>query len=195
MTIESRVTAACTIRENQVFSGDQLVFESPASTTPQAFLLDAYNWLDTGYAKFYKMSDLCKLAFIAAEVVMRSLAGKQTSGSRTGIVLNNCSSSLSADSQYIRQTFPPTGTYDHNPALFVYTLPNIAIGEIAIRHGITGENVFFVGESHSPELLKTYVDCLFEQNLADSILHGFVEDQKNIFSVSLFFSEKKITFT
>ena len=34
-----------------------------------------------------------------------------------------------------------------SPTLFAYTLPSAAIGEIAIRHRLTGPNLCFVGDS------------------------------------------------
>jgi hypothetical protein len=60
----------------------------------------------------------------------------------TGIVLSNSNASLDADIKY----------YDSvanipSPALFVYTLPNIVIGEISIKHSFKGENAFFIFDS------------------------------------------------
>jgi 3-oxoacyl-(acyl-carrier-protein) synthase len=47
-----------------------------------------------------------------------------------------------------------------SPTLFTYTLPSAAIGEIAIRHRLTGPNLCFVGDSRdvlpeAAELLRT----------------------------------------
>jgi 3-oxoacyl-(acyl-carrier-protein) synthase len=45
-----------------------------------------------------------------------------------------------------------------SPTLFAYTLPSAAIGEIAIRHQLTGPNVCFVGGSEN--VLPEAVDLL-----------------------------------
>src|SRR5688572_23705559 len=48
-----------------------------------------------------------------------------------------------------------------SPTLFTYTLPSAALGEIAIRHRLTGPNLCFVGDSRdvlpeAAELLRTH---------------------------------------
>lgn len=45
-----------------------------------------------------------------------------------------------------------------SPTLFAYTLPSAAIGEIAIRHRLTGPNLCFVGDGR--EVLPEAVDLL-----------------------------------
>lgn len=45
-----------------------------------------------------------------------------------------------------------------SPTLFAYTLPSAAIGEIAIRHRLTGPNLCFVGDSG--DVLPEAVDLL-----------------------------------
>ncbi len=69
---------------------------------------------------------------------MRITAGN-TADDETGIILSNANGSLDVDLKYAK-----TMQAGASPALFVYTLPNIVIGEISIRHKIKGENAFFV---------------------------------------------------
>ena len=59
-----------------------------------------------------------------------------------------------------------------SPTLFTYTLPSAAIGEIAIRHRITGPNLCFVGNDR--DLLAEAKDFL-RRNEADACVCVFVD--------------------
>ena len=56
----------------------------------------------------------------------------------------------------------------------MYTLANITIGEIAIKHKITGENAFFVSEKFDANLVVPYIDLLLS-NGTESAVAGWVE--------------------
>lgn len=76
---------------------------------------------------------------------------------RIAIVLAARAGSLPTDVAYWNARNEPGGL---SPTLFTYTLPSAAIGEIAIRHRLTGPNLCFVGGSEDvlPEaagLLRT----------------------------------------
>jgi len=61
---------------------------------------------------------------------------------RIAICLAACAGSLSADAEYWQGRDTVGGP---SPTLFTYTLPSAAIGEIAIRHRLTGPGLCFVG--------------------------------------------------
>jgi len=63
---------------------------------------------------------------------------------RIAIVLAARAGSLPTDVAYWHARHEPGGL---SPTLFTYTLPSAAIGEIAIRHRLTGPNLCFVGAS------------------------------------------------
>lgn len=101
-----------------------------------------YKELEDPNMKFYKMDDLSKAAYIAVEYLLRGcpITGKYAS-TDVAVVLENRSSSLDTDlaHQRIVNEHHPEGA---SPAVFVYTLPNVAVGEICIRNHIQGENTF-----------------------------------------------------
>jgi 3-oxoacyl-(acyl-carrier-protein) synthase len=63
---------------------------------------------------------------------------------RIAIVLAARTGSLPTDVAYWNARHEPGGL---SPTLFTYTLPSAAIGEIAIRHRLTGPNLCLVGAS------------------------------------------------
>jgi 3-oxoacyl-(acyl-carrier-protein) synthase len=90
--------------------------------------------------RFGRMDLTSQLALLAVE----SLAGSFESQvrNRIAICLGARTSSLSTDVDYWKGRDAAGGP---SPTLFTYTLPSAAIGEIAIRHRLTGPNLCFVG--------------------------------------------------
>jgi hypothetical protein len=66
---------------------------------------------------------------------------KDEDHSRTALVFANRSSSLDTDFKY-QESINSQENYFPSPAVFVYTLPNICVGEISIKHKMQTENAF-----------------------------------------------------
>ena len=166
----TQITTYCSITNNIAAKNGEVLFAA-ADAKPQDFLLSLYKHLQSDYPKFYKMDNLCKLGFLASEILLQNNNLKEAYGNTgTGIVLSNANASLDADIAYYEsvKNIP-------SPALFVYTLPNIVIGEISIRHGFKGENAFFVSERFDAEWLAFYVNDLFNRNRISSCIAGWVD--------------------
>ena len=142
----------CSIRNNTVVLHGQTTY-ADAGSGYQEFLTGVYQHFKVSYPKFYKMDNLSKLGFLTAELLLRNKnIHQQYTGNEVGIILMNASSSLDTDRHH-QHTILDRNNYFPSPAVFVYTLPNIVIGEISIRHKITGEGTFFVQEKFDPSFL------------------------------------------
>ncbi len=129
-------------------------------------LHDFFKQLDIEYPKFHKMDILSKKAFLLTEYLLQD---QKIDASRTGIFIWNQKSSLESDLKHLENI-----THDfENPANFVYTLPNIAIGEIAIRHKITGETGFFITSEFS-EIEMTQTLALYAETYTDYFIAGYI---------------------
>ena len=99
--------------------------------------------------------------------------------------MSNRASSLEADlaHQQLVDQHAPEGT---SPAVFVYTLPNVAMGEMAIRHRIKGDNTFFI-EPKQSDWCERYARQLIARDRADEVICGWCEKigQKWHFEVKL----------
>lgn len=99
------------------------------------------------YPKFFKMDLLSKLGFVGIEKLMAKVRETQPDfaldSERTVVIVANRSSSLKNDLDY-QETIKDKDDYFPSPALFVYTLPNIVAGEVAIRHKLFGETSCYV---------------------------------------------------
>ena len=103
-------------------------------SSPGEFFTAAYRYFNISYAKFFKMDNLCKLGFLASELLLQ---GKNISevyrGDEVGLLLSNAGSSIDTDRNH-QKSISKRDEYFPSPSVFVYTLANIVIGEICIRH-------------------------------------------------------------
>jgi hypothetical protein len=166
----------CSIHKGKIILNGNIFFED--SDMPlDDFMSDAYSKINVAYPRFYKMDRLSKLGFLASELLLGSLPNKLDS--TTAVVLSNSNSSLDTDLRYWESVKTQA-----SPSLFVCTLPNIVIGEICIRNGFKGENIFFVSPAFDPAWTDGYVRGIFEKRNTEHCLAGWVDvlgDQADVF--------------
>ena len=112
------------------------------SETGDKMLVELYRKFVGEYPKFFKMDTLSRLGFIAAEILIQDYRIQNTEYRPSAVILANRSASIKNDRDYLATI--SDGNYYPSPSLFVYTLPNIVTGEIAIRHQIQVETSFYI---------------------------------------------------
>ena len=160
--------SSCSIEHSKITGDGNLIFETENNTFPE-FAKEAYKTLELSYPKFHKMDHLSKLAFLAAEMIL-----KEEDHSRTALIFANKSSSLDTDFKY-QESINSQENYFPSPAVFVYTLPNICVGEISIKHKMQTENAFFVLDEFDEKFLTDYSEQILQSGKADKVLCGWVE--------------------
>ena len=137
------------------------------------FIRERYRALADPNMKFSKMDDLCKLAYVAS---CELLAGRRPDcpAERIGVVLANRSASLDSDMRHQAVIDADDGG-GASPAVFVYTLPNIMLGQIAIKHGLKGESTFFAFPDKSCNFIRKYAEGLIAQGRMDAVVWGWCE--------------------
>lgn len=179
--MEHRITTYCTIRNHEIKVNGKLVFAKEKQLAFSEFIKAAYDATSAPYLKFFKMDALCKLAFIAAENLLKNNNISQRYGTENiALVFANTFSSLDTDIQYFDtvKDFP-------SPSLFVYTLPNIMLGEISIRHKFKGENAFFVFPHFTPDFLCNYATGILSENKAKAVIIGWIDLYKENYDAFL----------
>lgn len=167
---ERFITSTCLIRTNSAYKNGMAEFQRPGLSASD-FLDELYRFERLDYPKFHKMDMLSKLGLLAAEILLKDTDHRgKYQDEETGIILSNTNGSLDVDLKYAK-----TMHAGASPALFVYTLPNIVIGEIAIRHKIKGENAFFVFKGFHGNFIAEYVNGLFNSKLIRSCICGWVD--------------------
>jgi hypothetical protein len=80
-----------------------------------------------------------------------------------------------------------------SPAVFVYTLPNIVIGEISIKHKWRSEGVFFVDEVLDSKLLAQYSNILLKEERTELNLIGWIDVLNDQYVLKLCVVDKQVT--
>ncbi|MBQ0073734.1 MAG: 3-oxoacyl-ACP synthase [Prevotella sp.] len=132
-----------------------------------------------GYPKYYKMDTLSRLAFIAAELLQKQSA--DNNGGTDGIdavILFNRTSSCISDADFL-ETIKDAENFFPSPSIFVYTLPNITTGEIALRHAVHGETSFYILQERNDEMMQMIMNATLQDEGVKSIMAGWIDAESN----------------
>jgi len=179
--MDLKTLRSCRIFNDTVEVDGKIILKTTETAGTSKQFKEIYLSLNIDYPKFYKMDMLSKLAFLAVEFIKNgSFCQKDTA-----IILSNRHSTVDADQKYIKSIEPDN--YFPNPAVFVYTLPNVMIGEISIRHNLKGESVFVSCEKYNLELIEQIAEVLEFKNC----IAGFIEYvNENNFQADIIFCKK-----
>lgn len=172
MTQKTYIQSYVTIQNNEIVLNGASVFKIEPTNFAD-FSKQAYRNFDIQYPKFFKMDALSKLAFLGAELLLSPITSSEQENN-IALVLANKSSSLDTDVKY-QESISDKENYYPSPAVFVYTLPNICLGEISIRHQLKSENSFFIFDVFNTEFISNYSNILLDSDKADIVLCGWVE--------------------
>lgn len=163
----------CHIKNNKVFVDGKLVFAHEESESLKVFLKSVYRFLKPSYNKFFKMDEISKLGFLAAEFLLKDADISSYNEEDIALIFSNSDSTLITDTNH-QSSIDDNDNFFPSPSVFVYTLPNIMMGEISIRHKLRGENTFFIVENFNAELLTNHINNLFLANKARAFIGGWV---------------------
>lgn len=166
------IQSFCSIQNNEIILNGESIFKSDSDLFSD-FSKKAYQNFDINYSKFFKMDNLSKLAFLAAELLLKNEIDESKEND-IALVFANKSSSLDTDVKY-QNSISDEENYFPSPAVFVYTLPNICIGEISIKHQLKSENSFFIFDAFNSEFMTNYAEVLLHTKKAKKVLCGWVE--------------------
>ncbi len=190
MTTNYHISNYCKIENNTLQVNGITVFEMKDVLFPE-FIKNASKAIGLDYPKFFKMDNLSKLAFLAAEAILQNNINLEEENNMA-LVFANKSASLDTDVKY-QSSISDRENYFPSPAVFVYTLPNICVGEISIKNQLKTENAFFVFDDFKADFMSDYTSYLLESNKAEKVLCGWVEFYKNEYKAFVYLVEKSGT--
>ena len=160
--------------EGAWIDGQQL----PTTASGKALLKEIYKTHVNDYPKFYKMDTLTRLTLVATELLIKAegsprLAEGDSDDSRA-VILFNRSSSIVADKKYW-QTVKDKDDYFPSPATFLYTLPNLTTGEVAIRNHYNGETSFYILPEKNQRMMDDIVSVSFMDTATQSVIAGWMD--------------------
>lgn len=143
-----------------------------------SLLTTLYKQMIGNYPKFYKMDGLSRLGFVASEILLNAEKGE--TDKERAIIFFNHSSSIASDRNY-KVSINDKNNYFPSPSIFVYTLPNIVTGEIAIRNHFHGETSFFILPDKDERLMEEILQASCRDAQSKSFLTGWIdyEDERH----------------
>ena len=187
MLTEKYITGFCSIDNGVVTKDGVAIFGHPGDLP--GLLLTAYQHLQLSYPKFYKMDNLSKLGWLTTEFLLKNTFNPgDYRPEETGVILANANSSLDDDGKYWESIKDVA-----SPSLFVYTLPNIVIGEICIRNHFKGEQALYIQPGFDAKFITQQVDYLLDNNIMQACICGWVDVFEENYKAVLFLVEKKKT--
>ncbi len=141
--------------------------------------------LDNKDLKFFKMDDLAKLGSTGASILLkRNLWVESVPAEKKGLFLANFSSSMDSDIKHQR-AIDAEGDKMASPAVFVYTLPNIVLGEISIKNKFQGENTFFIFPKEMKDYSSEFLLGFARQTNLEVVIVGWCEHWGENFDLDL----------
>ena len=143
-----------------------------------SLLTSLYKQMIGDYPKFYKMDGLSRLGFVASEILLNAEKGE--TDKERAIIFFNHSSSIASDRNY-KESINDKNNYFPSPSIFVYTLPNIVTGEIAIRNHFQGETSFFILPDKDERMMEEILQASYRDDQSKSFLTGWIdyEDERH----------------
>lgn len=151
---------------------------------------EIYRQLQISYPKFFKMDPLCRWAFIGAELLCGhgdNAIYKDLTPENIGVVLATGNACIDVDHLY-QESMREVAS----PGLFVYTLPNIMLGEISIRHGFKGEQLCLIQEEFDRKEIEFAATDLIQHRGMEACVYGWVNVKDGAPEVDLFWATKVV---
>lgn len=155
-----------------------------------SLITDIYKRYLDDNPKYYKMDPLCRLGYIATELLlMAENSPSDMPRNDRAVIFFNSSSSIMADIVY-EKSIEDKDDYFPSPSAFVYTLPNIVIGEIAIHNHYQGETSFYILNQRNDDIIEQVVEASFNDKDTTSMISGWLDYQDDAhFEADLFITE------
>jgi hypothetical protein len=185
---ELYISSYCKINNNKITLNGKIIFIED-NTDLKSFLKNAYKNLEIKYPKFFKMDNLCKLAFLSAEIVLNDSKILEED-QNVALVFSNNASSLDTDRKH-QEAINDRNNFYPSPAVFVYTLPNITIGEISIKHGLQSESAFFIFENYKADFHQIYENSLIQNKKSKAVLGGWINVDLGNYEAFLYLVSEK----
>ena len=155
----------------------------PTRNRGRDMLTELYKKYVGDYPRYYKMDILSKVAFVCSEMLLEAEGNRDGHGEDRAVILFSHTASIASDRAFLRTI---TDGFYPSPSVFVYTLPNIAAGEIAIRNGYHGETAFYILPQRADDMINMIVEASFADRGTQSAICGWINcDDENIFEAEV----------
>lgn len=148
-----------------------------------------YDMLLEVYPKYYRMDGLCKLGYIASELLVKKIKENEEDFHPlcdAAVIIFSNLGSFESDCRYeadLQKGLPRAGD-------FVYTLPNIIAGEIASKNGIKGLTAVYLIPQKNQMLMDLVVRTAMNAERCRSGIYGWLDfESETKYEADLYINE------
>ena len=185
------VLKECVIKDKMVMVDGTVAFDGTDTENFASFIRAAFKSISEPYMKFAKMDDLCKLGVTAVDFLLQHEHLHEKYGeTEISMLLANRYSSLDTDLVHQR-IIDDRSTYQLSPAVFVYTLANIVMGEVCIRNKFKGENLFLIDKECDRKRMEQIASLSLSHGNSKIAIVGWADFLQEDYSAHLLLVKKR----
>lgn len=141
----------------------------------KALVTELYKKTGGDYPRFYKMDLLCRIGLVATQLLLKAEEiTTSDAAEHRAVVIVGRSGSIHADLNYLTSIMHADDFFP-SPERFVYTLPNIVTGEIAMRYHYHGETSFYLLPTRDTSIVSDIVQSAFLDPDTTSVIGGWID--------------------
>jgi len=149
-----------------------------------ALLPELYKKYLADGSRFFKMDHFSRLAYVGTGLLAKD-ALEGCAPEDIGLLIFTLNGSVLADRKHL-STFSKPDEYYPSPAIFINTLPNVVLGEIAVTHRIQGETTLVMLPGRDEAIMDTILAATLAATRPSVLITGWVDcESENAFQASL----------
>ena len=135
-------------------------------------------------SRFFKMDLYSRLAYVASGLLALNTL-EDCEPEKRALCFFTLNGSLLADRKHL-STFADPDAYYPSPAVFINTLPNVVLGEIAVSYSIKGETTLVMLPERDEGIIESVVGATLDSTAPQALICGWVDcPEENSFVADL----------
>ena len=135
-------------------------------------------------SRFFKMDLYSRLAYVGTGLLAKASLDASLPEDRALLIFTQ-NGSILADRKHL-STFSNPDEFFPSPAVFINTLPNVVLGEIAMKNDIKGETTLVMLPERDETAVQTVIDATLSATLPSAMICGWVDcDAEDSFTADL----------
>lgn len=159
-----------------IITPDKLVFNRNvvrAETPGYPFITEIFKKYMADDSRYFKMDQFSRLAYVGAGLVAGDEL-KDISPEDTAVFIFTKTGSVLADRKHL-STFSDKEEFYPSPAVFINTLPNIVLGEIAIKNNVKGETTLVMLPEEDEAVIDRVIRATLDATRPKAMIYGWVD--------------------
>ena len=145
----------------------------PLETSGASLITEIYKKYIADGSRFFKMDLYSRLAYVGTSLLAKdSLEGHDPEDRALFVFTQN--GSVLADRKHL-STFSNPEEFYPSPAVFINTLPNVVLGEIAVKNSIKGETTLVLLPARDEAAMDRIMDATVTATRPAVVIYGWVD--------------------